>query len=147
MNMNETTSNRISGQSHSHTGLCSLGRMAVATSLVFLTLGGLSVAWAGNQQSVTTPSPYLHLTGVSIHLDFGLLHFGGHHRHYRPTYHHRYRHGHHRGHSRHFAGHQRHRGPSKHFGQRHFRGHDGRNAHRGNSNAVRSHRGQRNHRR
>ncbi len=143
-----TTSDRLGHMSNSRKTLGGLGKIALTTSLVFLTLGGFSSAWAGDQHNATTRSPYLHLTGVSIHLDLGLLHLGGHHNHYRPTQHHHYRHGHHNyGHRNHYARHGHYNRHDKHNGPRYFRGHDGSRGHRGNHAVSQSYRGHRNHRR
>ena len=90
-----THSDRLGHMSNSRKTLEGLGKIALTTSLVFLALGGFSFAWAEDQPNTTTRSPYLHLTGVSIHLDLGLLHPGGHHNYYRPIRHHHYQHGHH----------------------------------------------------
>ncbi len=79
-----TTSDPLGHTSNSRKSLGGLRRIALAASLIFLTVGGFSSAWAGDQPNATTRSPYLHLTGVSIHVDLGLFHLGGHHNHYQP---------------------------------------------------------------
>ena len=143
-----TTSDRLERTSNSRKTRGGLRRVALAASLIFLTVGGLTSAWAGDQHNATTRSPYLHLTGVSIHLDFGLFHLGGHHHHYQPIRHHNYRHGRHNyGHRNHYAGHGSYNRHDKHNGSRHFRGHDGSRGHRGNHGVSQSYRGHRNHRR
>lgn len=148
MNADATTSDRLGHTSNSRKSLGGLGRVALAASLIFLTVGGLTSAWAGDQHDATTRSPYLHLTGVSIHVDLGLFHLGGHHNHYQPIRHHHYRHGHHQyGHRNHYARHGSYNRHDKHNGPRHFRGHDGSRGHRGNHAVSQSNRGHRNHRR
>lgn len=133
MNSYATNSEQSCSTSHDHRSLGRLGKIALATSLLLLALGGLSSAWAGEKDHAITRSSYLHLTEVSIHVDLGLLHLVGHHRHYRPARHHHYRHGQRNyRHRHHYAGHRHDNRHDKHFGSRHYRGHNGPRGHQGN---------------
>lgn len=135
------TSEQSGSTSNARRSLGRLGKIALATSILFFVLGGLSSAWAGEKDHVTTRSPYLHLTGVSIHVDLGLLHLGGHHRHYRPARQHHYRHGpHNYRHRPHYAGHRHFNRHDKHFGSRQYRGHNGPRGHQGNHAVSQSNR-------
>ncbi len=137
--------NRHNGLSETHPSPSRLRQVALVSSLIFLVTGGLTSAWAGNQERIIQPNAVLHFTEFSLHVGPGGFHIGigGNHRH-----------GDHR--SRGF-GHRRHDG-GKHFGHRpHFKSerhffnrHDRGQRHQGHFRAnkhFRSHdRGHRHHR-
>ncbi len=76
-------------------------RIALASGLFILAVGGFSSAWAGDRKTAKTPP--IHLAGFSIHVGPGGFHLGiggGYRQGYRGNY----------GYGR----------PGKHFGQRHY---------------------------
>lgn len=51
-------------------------QVVMLLGLILVVSGGLSSAWAGEKGRGKAPSPYLHLTGFSVHIGPGGFHLG-----------------------------------------------------------------------